>query len=376
MPSLPPLARCYLERVFIARGASKALNIGTALARYRAALKQVSEEVDQVLAALRGLVDTPPADSTAAAGLNLTAEKHWRTLRGMRDVMQEMMRWLQPIAAARSGDSRIFVSGSRGAAAFVPRGFADLLGPYRSTVAKHRGDMLAEIASTGWPSSTRPVNEQNLHRCKRCGAEHAKLWLHRQLCFSCEEALRADGCCPYSERCGRRSFCPHGRRCVVCEAWSCEACRLLRGDSEDVWQLVGQLKPAVVFMDFDRTLATTKAGGSPLQGNHSVDPELAAICASHNHVQVVTRSSQKEDIEKFLADKAVPVQCVRSLRREGKRDKAQVILEELSLLDPPGGTGLFVDDDIRELTEPALQPAVEAGQLLRFLFVRAEIAKS
>ena len=32
-------------------------------------------------------------------------------------------------------------------------------------------------------------------------------------------------------------------------------------------------------MDFDRTLATTKSGASPLQGRHTVDPDLAAICA-------------------------------------------------------------------------------------------------
>merc|ERR1712129_19378 len=195
----------------------------------------------------------------------------------------------------------------------------------------------------------------------------------RQLCFTCEEALREEGRCPYSEKCGTRSFCPHARRCVVCEAWSCEACHLIRGDSEDVWQLVGQLRPDVIFLDFDRTLATTKAGASPLQGSHSVDPDLASVCASHDHVQVVTRSSRKEDIETFLAQKAVPVRRVRSLKREGRQSKAEVILEVLDGLDVVSpAVGLSVDDDIRELTDPALKCAADAGRLHRFLLVRGE----
>merc|ERR1711879_940235 len=113
-------------------------------------------------------------------------------------------------------------------------------------------------------------------------------WLHRELCFTCESAFRSEGRCPFGDSCGVGSFCLHERRCVVCDQWSCEPCRLLRGDGEDVWQLVAQLQPAVVFLDFDRTLCTTKRGASPLQGNHSVDADLAAVCAGHGCVQIVT----------------------------------------------------------------------------------------
>ena len=64
----------------------------------------------------------------------------------------------------------------------------------------------------------------------------------------------------------------------------CEACRLTRGDGEDVANMVEALKPYVVFLDFDRTLATTKGGGSPLQGSHTVDVDLASMIAGQWHL--------------------------------------------------------------------------------------------
>jgi len=389
LPGLPKVARRYVELVFVARGASKALTIQASLERYRAALQRAASEAEEISAELKAMLEAPHSESVISAGLHFHADKHQRLLSGMLPVMREMLRWLKPISAARDGDDRIFVSGSRSATAFVPSGFADLLGPYRAKVGEHRGAMLNELAETGWPCSTRPAKEVHLQSCRRCGERRSKLWLHRQLCFSCEGELRSEGCCPYSERCGKRSFCPHARRCIVCEAWSCDECRLLRGDGEDVWQLVGQLTPAIVFLDFDRTLATTKAGGSPLEGNHSVDSDLAAVCSGHSRVQVITRNSRKEDIEKFLAMKGCPVSKVRSVKREGLRTKAEAILEEMKCLAPPltcsvvdvpapaqaqeipTPLAIFVDDDIRELTDPGLQPLVDEGRLLRFLFVRA-----
>lgn len=314
-----------------------------------------------------------------SAGLHLFCEKYWRSMKGVLQVLPEMLQWLEPIAAMRAGAERLFVSGSSGAAAFVPRGFSDLLGPYRAAVREHRGAMLEELARYSWPKAARPAPNEEVHLlpCRRCGARYTRLWLHRELCFACEAALRAEGRCPYGAKCSRASFCPHERLCIVCEQWSCERCALLRGDGEDVWQIVGDSKPAVVFLDFDRTLATTKSGASPLLGNHSVDPDLAAVCSEHGNVHVVTRSSRKEDIEEFLAQKDVPVRQVHSLKRDGRACKAEVICE---LLSPPGESGvaaagaprgLFVDDDVRELIDPRLAALVEDGRLQRLLFVRA-----
>ena len=275
-------------------------------------------------------------------------------------------------------------------------------------------------------------------------------WLGDKQCLSSSNSsgLPAEGRCPYGgERC-RRSFCPHEHRCIVCEQWSCERCKLLRGDGEDVawswgkgetnglhpwkghrfsawkskaigniyliwkpnlsmegeislhlvafrggcwdsmmvyvlapknfqmsllvevhnsptplseesktlhepfalfflpkifiqrstcwnhflvslsfnppledwfplgffpfrnlrafkvWQLVQQWPPSgLIFVDFDRTLCTTKAGASPLQGNHSLDSDLALLCRSREHqVLIVTRSSRSEDIVVFLKE--------------------------------------------------------------------------
>ena len=97
-----------------------------------------------------------------------------------------------------------------------------------------------------------------------------------------------------------------------------------------------------MFLDFDRTLSSTRKGGSPLQGNHSVDEHLAGICraalltsssasvsagavnsaigtdADHPEAQqqphceptavhVVTRNSFRRDIRAFLRSKGLPV---------------------------------------------------------------------
>lgn len=328
---------------------------------------------EKTRADLKNLLDCPISESSISAGLHLFCEKYWRMMSGVVLVLPEMLQWLEPISAIRNDAERLFVSGARGAAAFVPRGFSDLLRPYRVKSREHRGKMLEELAQGSWPKSARPnpKEEVKLIACKRCGGQYTRIWLHRELCFSCEAALRDEGRCPYNDRCGRKSFCPHERLCVVCEQHSCEQCQLLRGDGEDVWQVVGHWQPAAIFLDFDRTLATTKCGSSPLIGNHTVDPDLAAVCNGHGKVQIVTRSSRKEDIEQFLAMKGVPICKVNSLKRDGRKNKAEVILEEMEALGLQDGRGLFVDDDIRELTDPGLEPLVASGRLQRFLFVRA-----
>ena len=94
----------------------------------------------------------------------------------------------------------------------------------------------------------------------------------RQVCFYCAEQLREAGQCVGVRLgrpgCSRASFCPHHRRCFVCDGadgWAgCAECRLLRGDGADVVALVQSVQADAVFLDFDRTLATTKRGASPL----------------------------------------------------------------------------------------------------------------
>ena len=88
--------------------------------------------------------------------------------------------------------------------------------------------------------------------------------------------------------------------------------------------MVERTKPHVVFLDFDRTLATARGGGSPLQGARSVDAVLAAMIASHSNVHIVTRNSNKDAIATFLKREQISVQRIHSVKQEGK-SKSDVI---------------------------------------------------
>lgn len=396
---LPANALHYLELVLIARGAVKATALKGALHRYINALREVEEEalrLERRLSALLkggGYDSEYLSDTALSAGLHLHAARHLLVLQGMLSVMSELLRWLDPIADIRSDASRLFVSGARGAAAFVPRGFPDVLARHRAARGGHREAMLSELSTAGWPKSAcLGEEEKRLDACQTCSVRLSKLWLHRGQCLLCETKLRSRGRCPYGGARCSRSFCPHDSRCIVCEQWSCERCCLLRRDGEDVWQIAAQHQPDVIFLDFDRTLCTTKAGASPLSGNHSLDSDLVALCGMHQRVYIVTRNSRSEDIAFFLRQHGISARLkeeqahaseasglrgnveVRSIKREGFRSKVNFVLQLLA--DSMGGseaTGLFVDDDIKELTEDceALREVLASGRLLRLLFVRS-----
>jgi len=125
-----------------------------------------------------------------------------------------------------------------------------------------------------------------------------------------------------------------------------------------------------------------------LQGNHSLDTDLVTVCRTHRRVLIVTRSSRSEDIVVFLKQHGIHARVgtttpeleesgsdtpglqgnvwVRSIKREGLESKADVIVEAMEK-----ETGLFVDDDIKELTDSRLRDFTADGQLLRLLFVRS-----
>ena len=57
------------------------------------------------------------------------------------------------------------------------------------------------------------------------------------------------------------AFCPHQQKCAVCDGAAfapCMECRLAQGDGDMVGGLVAAFEPEVLFLDFDRTLASTK----------------------------------------------------------------------------------------------------------------------
>ncbi len=233
-----------------------------------------------------------------------------------------------------------------------------------------------------------------------CGGAFGTLWIGAGgCCFRCEENMRARMECPVSARCreskaGRRWFCPHDRRCIACERWSCEECGVVCCDGEDVAALVERIDPHVVFIDFDRTLCTTKSGSSPARGSHRLDAELwnvvtgGRLCRTKTDresktrdVRVVTRNSHVDDIRAFMARHvaggdsvvgstpsldAIPIPPVHHVGKGASKGRViREVLEETAAslagrLDPEESTGVggggvravFVDDSAAELLDP------------------------
>ena len=247
-------------------------------------------------------------------------------------------------------------------------------------------------------------------RCTACDGHFDTLWVRMGLCSVCEATIRLTGAghdqCLFKCKLGQAVFCPHAGKCFVCDApHSCEdECRLSRGDGEVATAMAEMLKPSLLLLDFDRTLATTKSGASPLPApgkvlkgaGHSVDAELKAAVAARpaGSAHIITRNSHKAEIVAFLnlqgmADLAKNVHVVPKKKTKGAfiREKFYTLEECIGGGGSGNGSGcsndvgsddelrynsktcLFIDDDIRELVaEPWLR---EDARVHRLLFVRA-----
>jgi hypothetical protein len=157
-------------------------------------------------------------------------------------------------------------------------------------------------------------------------------------------------------------------------------------DGEDVVALVERLKPQVLFLDFDRTICTTKKGSSPLVGRHSIDEGLLVCLTHHPNVHIVTRNQHGDAIRQFLTARGVPpCVCIHSVgpsnrsnnskkkkKPAGAAAAAAGLVGKASVIGDPaifpaGATGVFVDDDIAELTEEGV---ASLTGLHRVLFTR------
>lgn len=180
--------------------------------------------------------------------------------------------------------------------------------------------------------------------------------------MECEEMLRSQGQCPFAAGCQPSFFCVHARRCFLCDSHSCETCRFSRGDGEHVAEVAARLRPKLIALDFDRTLATTKSGGVPIFGKHSVDMELLSLMWQHQGAcAIVTRNSHVEEIAAFLAAHGAPHDLpIHSLRRP--RSKA----EHFGVLQG-NERAIFVDDSMAELVDPLI---ANNERVHRVFFVR------
>eukprot|EP00750_Incisomonas_marina_P008683 INCI15589.1.p1 GENE.INCI15589.1~~INCI15589.1.p1 ORF type:complete len:478 (-),score=75.28 INCI15589.1:24-1457(-) len=233
------------------------------------------------------------------------------------------------------------------------------------------------LQATGWPprqvrmlsSASNAQSSASLadvvsgsQRCSGpCNGFYNALWIRDGKCYYCEKTSRSAGVCPFqsSPLCkkwyrdhngGKPGFrgldnwlwCNKCCKCVVCEPDAgCLHTRLLRMDGEEVLSLAKAIdaksgsRLGLVCVDFDQTLCSTKCGGVPVLGNHSVDASLLALyrwCQSQTRMQrqdetggngipfcVVTRNSNTSAIRAFLKAHGVEAEifCVKAGHSSG-----------------------------------------------------------
>jgi len=274
--------------------------------------------------------------------------KHFNLLTGCIPVLSETLRGFQMIG--RGDKTHLFVAGDRqqcasSLAVCAPSGFdfcRTLDDGFRCVLLKYEPQMWEAVATDGWPEH---VPEKTQREQKH------------------EKRARDEGFCPSNPRCTPAWFCGHSHRCFVCDAHSCDECRIVRGDGEVVASLAKRLNPHRLAVDFDRTLANTRKGNAPIIGKHTVDMELLSLFWLYpDACMVVTRNCHVAEIRAFLAAHGAPEAVpVHSLRRPAS--KASCITSGLD----DDHKVLFIDDRIEELVDPLIS---NDSRVHRVLFVR------
>jgi len=333
-------------------------------------------------AAKTGKALTPEKAAVAAA---MKRHRHANLVRGALPVLRVVASWLRAIeessegGASACGAARLFVAGDsredepRGAQpALCTPGSAEsgqLFAAFRAVEGRYRPQMQAAIRAHGWPAhiaerrgvlrEVAPDNKQ----CTSCSGHFSALWCHRGVCCECEAAVRARRRCPFNAACSPAWFCLHANRCVVCDAHSCEECRLERGAAEAVAAAAARVAPARIAVDFDRTLATTRSGAKPIFGKHGCDEDLLALLWERRGAcLILTRNGHTAAIRAFLAAHGAPPDVEIRHAKKGQ-PKGELLREGMR----EGDVALLVDDSIAELVHPS---AAEHPAVHRVLFVR------
>ena len=419
----------FLSLSIAARGGFKALAIVEELSLYNMHLSKIPDRLEKTLNlykdAQSGMIDhfadcgLDSNEDVLSAAVSRHREIHH--LRGTLKACRENAKWveiLESLAYNTSEDggsstSRLFVAGDNAASnntcAFVPKGFE--LGSFVASSRELLDRILMPtmqnvLAFESWPPTTgsrrnrvlafdeftiqnAQIGKKKLQQCLVCCGFFDSRWIRHQLCSICEVIKREQSdntkCFFVGCKAGAEAYCPHFRRCFVCDApHSCdELCRLSRGNGEVATALVETIRPKLLLVDFDRTLASTKSGASPLpkrtsvrhakEGySHSIDSELrAAVIAqqAYGESHVVTRNSHKPEIEEFLRMHGLQ-ELAKNIHVVPKKvSKGTYIRETFSNSENDPASIIFVDDDIRELsidTWLRTSPHVH-----RILFVRA-----
>ena len=313
-----------------------------------------------------------------------------------------------------NGNERLFVAGdSLGNAMFYPPEFGAIreqLNELAKSARRFEELQKKAIEIEGWPPPPEAMRTRvridGALACSICDGTFSRQWVARGVCWRCEASERASGRCPFETReridaeavksgkmkgskrgSGKAAqhygitFCAEQGKCVVCDGGFAPSAslRLAQGDGETVaaicseWSRAGdggeEERKLTLFFDFDQTWCSTKAGGSPLQGKHSLDDDLTDLATQHT-MYVVTRNSHKAEIEQFLQAKGVRCEGV-LVARKGKSKAAEMLRVAPSLADPNATErAIFVDDGVREVCD---EKVVALPGLYRVLFRRGAV---
>jgi hypothetical protein len=195
-------------------------------------------------------------------------------------------------------------------------------------------------------------------------------------------------------------FCPHRLHCPVHDgagqgSFSCFQCGIHKGDGGDVQQLCATLarmsapipgsveevvSPALLlFLDFDRTLCSTKSGADPdplvdrssdtvqQTTKYSIDDELREVTRlpGVDRTFVITRNSHGESICRFLAKNDCSVHSVHVVAKKSsgrKQERLRRAAVEASRNSAGGAVGKELSDGLHvgEAGEGAASVAVAA----------------
>ena len=439
-PSWPPHVIGYLKQLMITRGVAKALwirteaeaflhNMDRVLCRAKRARHILSRQQTK-LSTSSVWVDTVSSLATAeerndAIIVEKVGAKHCAVLSGIIPVLEDFVKFLPQMLL--SPNRRWFVASDRKSETtvtiYTPKGFGvgTIFERVLPILNMHQMEMFDLMEAEGWPLESERFLKGGKSQCKQCKVKFGSIWINPTLyyCAKCENDARTgrggvsceQGTCPFKKTCKLQgAFCDHGNRCFSCDRWSCEECNLVRGGGETVTSLVenflseekcgeGGLILGGIFLDFDRTFASTKSGGSPFpQGldagtavetalqstDHTLDENLLNLALAYpDLVHVVTRNSNLEHLQIFLAAHGIqPSVSVRSVKLE--RTSKGVVMKDLlveaqkkAIANGQAASkvvGVFADDDLREHVHPDVaaiaQDVSESFELKRVMFVR------
>ena len=422
LPPRAPHELHYVRQSLIARGTAKALAQAQGASVIAVALAQQQRRTARALASLeRGRLDaavseveppaaagdngSPPTEAgdsngplafadralVAALSVEMKGGRHRRVLSALQAANEHLLATLrlvldvppptsqpQPRQRGPQPPQRLFVASdsSRGQhAMWYPAPFAGIMQMVKECEEAHdryETQMREAIAKEGWPPAEllrrRPSLQDESLACRVCQLHYPKLWQDRGVCWRCDEGERLAGRCPYEAVPAKgkgkaHPFCPHKQlRCACCDAGfvSCELCRLAQGDGEAVLAACESWRPDVLFLDFDRTLCSTRSGADPLKGGQSVDAELHEA-ATRLPTHVLTRNRHVTQIRLFLEERGVPIVAIHSTPSgDSKATYMQSVLSH-------GSRAVFVDDDANELQDVTV---AQDARIFRVLFQR------